>query len=303
MFLNTFKEKLHQAILPHLMITIAATIVFDILYYFMFVANTPWISKINANFLVPIAYAAIIQLTILLPFINKFELAPKQNRFSINVLSMIVVCVPVIVSVPLVSKLSSKVIRVENVYDITNTTKGNCFHIKNIALDTGLIGESFWTESKKPKNSRRYTELNIVLAAPITDGRVQSNKSIHWLYRSYSRREKSTAIPEGEIEDFKAECYTNFKSGSTVGEMVYAERIPENWIGNHTHEAINDRMYDQNASSFIVFEPHYKTLAAETLRQALFLLLAFAGSGLFWSISIWSAKRKKQYSHLKKGDN
>ena len=292
--MTIFKEKLKYAILPHFLVVLAATIIFDVAYYFLFIHTPSSFSKGATNIFIPLCFALLVQLITLLPFINKFSLPPKTSRFSLNFFSLIIICAPLLLSLPLMRLLFSQVITVEKVSDITSSPKGDCFYIKNTATDATRVGESFWTEEKKPKHGKRYTQLKMVLAAPFIDGIAKGHNSIYWYYLEYSRNESSTEIAEGEIEDFKAKCYADFKSVNTLNNMVYAEYIREDWADERVLEAINDVMYNTYINHFIILKPHYKSLTAETLLHALYLLAAFAGGFLLWGIMIWKATLKEQ---------
>lgn len=289
--MKTFKEKFKYAIRPYLLICIASTIVADIAYYFLFIENTSNYNELVTNMLIPVCFAALVQLIILLPFINRFVMPPKQNRFGVNFLSFMLLCAPVVISIPLAEKVTAEIVTVNKVSEIIPSDNQYYYSLKNTELNLNRIGESFWTESKSRKNRGSYTELNVVFAAPVNEN--GTNNLRYWITKSYSQDEKSKSVPTAEFDNFRIRSLDDFNSEKTTKDIVYLEKIPEKWVGNHTLEAINDIMYNSTITNFVVLNPHYKSLADEIQLQVLFLVFAFIVIISLWSLTIWKMELKQ----------
>lgn len=292
--MKTFKEKFRYTFLPFICVTFITTLVFDAVYYFLVVVPQPDYSEQVTTFVIPACFAAVVQLIVMLPFINKFTLAPRQNRFGINFVSFMLLCAPLMISGPLIRKLSAEVIPVNEVSEINPASKDYCFTVKDFSIDTGRVGEEYWTERHHRKNRGDYTQLNLILAAPVKNKEGNNYNSTYWLCRDYSHDEKHINVPAGDYDNFMARSRNGFKSAGTVKDIKYLEKISARQTGSHTLGAINDIMYRAQATKFVVLKPHYKSLADETALQAFFLFLAFFITILFWGLISWQFALKKQ---------
>ncbi|WP_116787479.1 hypothetical protein [Flavobacterium psychrotrophum] len=292
--MKTAKEKLRLLILPYLIITLITTLLLDIIYYVIFAGREPLYSRVVTNLLIPAFYVLAINFVIIFPFLNKFRLYKKQNRFGVTFLSFFMMCLPVLLSLPLVNLLTSNIKQVKNVSEIGYSSSQWCFKIASFDIDRQHIGEDFWTERKHRKHGKDYTELNMVLAAPIIENGGNNNFR-YWLYRTYSRKEKNMNVNKSEFNDFRTESYANFKSAFNIKDITYVRKISKKWVTDHTYEAINDVMYRADAKNIIVLEPHYKSLQSEIALQCLFFFLGLAGCLLIWTMIIWQSKLKPDY--------
>lgn len=268
-----------------------AIIVADVAFYFLFVAQPSGYSMVVTNMLVPICFAALVQLAVLLPFSYKFTFPPKQNRFGVNFFSFMLLCAPILVSLPLVRKVTAKVITVNNVSEISAQSNDNYYVIKEFSVNLHYMGENSWTERRHRKHGKDYIEMNMRLAAPVTENG-KSNFG-YWISCSYSHNTKNAVVNAVEFNDFRAKSLNDFKSAHSIQDIVYLEKTPQRWMGEHTLEAINDIMYNTDKKSFVVLEPHYKSLGQEIRVQSLFLLLAFAVNIIIGCLIIGSAKLEK----------
>ena len=297
--MSKFTYKIKQTVIPFIKICILSMLFFDIVYFMLFVLHPPSYREGDTNFLIPICYGLIIQLLVLRRFINKFNL--PSNAFMVNMISYILLCAQILVSLPLVRQIGNFVTEVDNAYEITATSNHRSFAIKDFDIDKTKIGETLWISRESRKYGGPYSRLNLVLAAPvITNDRNDKKRLTYWYCREYSWNMKTTKVDRSDIDSFWDTSIANFTSSNTINKVVYFEKLPYKWINDYQLTAIDDITKDKQASELVVLEPQFRSHTTRILWQIVFLLIAIMVSILMWGLNMFKAEPKNNNWLIKK---
>lgn len=289
--MKTFKAKYSLLLQPYIIIVLLSVLILDIIYYFLCIYNTPLYSFPVSNYLVPVLYAFVVQLIIVLPFTNAFSLPKKHHRFGLNLFLFIMLCLPMLASVAVVRMLSSKIITVNTISEVNPASNERFFKITDFNIAQDRVGENFWTHRNHKKHGKDYLSLHLELAAPVQEKHGTKNNFTYWFCMDYKRTKNNMLLEPGEIEDFKKESLEEFRRPSTINDVAFIEKIPKKWVTDAKLEAINDIMYRSGKTNFVILEPSYRSLNEKIIfRCLLFIGAFFINIGAF-TLIMWKTNK------------
>jgi hypothetical protein len=294
--MKTFESEYTLLLRPYLRIVLASAFIVSIIYYFLCSYNSPYYSFTVSNYALPILFALLVQLTVVLPFTNTFSLPKKQNRFGLNFLLFIMLCLPMVASVAVARILSNKVVTVSDVSEIDPDSNERFFKITDFNIARNRVGENFWTQRNHRKHGKDYLSLHLELAAPVQEKHGTKNNFTYWFCMNYKRNKNDVYLKPGEIEDFRKKSLEKFRLPRTVNDVVFLEKIPQKWVTNKKLEAINDIMYRSSKNNFVILEPFYTSRSEQIIVRCLIFIVAFCiNIGVFCSL-MWKTTKLKNRS-------
>jgi len=292
--METFKEKFTLLLRPYLIIVLSSILVLNVIYYFLCIYNSPLYSFPVSNYLLPVLFALVVQLIVVLPFTNTFSLPKKHNRFGLNFLLFIMLSLPMMASVAVVRILSNNVITVNSVSEIDPASNERFFKVIDFDIARDRVGENFWTKRNHKKHGKDYLSLHLELAAPVQEKHGTKTNFNYWFCMNYKRSKNNMHLAPDEIDDFKKESLEEFGWPNTLDNIKFLEKTPQNWITDTKLEAINDIMYRSGKTNFVVLEPSYSSRAEKILIRFLILIVAFSVNISVFNLLMWKTIKLKK---------
>lgn len=181
-----FKERFRSIILPYIIVSTTSILIFDIVYYFIFIQQKPLYSINISNALIPACYTLAVHLVFILPVTLRANFHEKKTRFAANLFPFIMLSLSTMLSIFVVQAVTAEIKTIKSISEIDPQSNGRYYKIDTFDIDRTIVGKSFWITKDSGKYRPTYLVMNLTLAAPVKINSTSEKPFIYWFCQDYN---------------------------------------------------------------------------------------------------------------------